>query len=96
MSDGELSGMELELWARSYNTFGGLPSGEALAHLSGLRSADFGPAIRKIELTLLFAHPEPPKKTLEQLFESYHHYRATRLPKATFHRARETIEPFRE
>lgn len=83
--------MKVELWARNYNTFGGLTSCEALCHLFRIEEAEFGPAIRTIEVTLLFAHPGPPLKTLEEIFANYHLYREAKLPKVTFRRTRETV-----
>lgn len=83
--------MKVEVWARNYNTFGCLPSAETLCHLFRFDAADFGPAVRTIEVTLLFPHPGPPLKTLEEIFANYHRYREQTLPKVIFRRSRETV-----
>lgn len=82
--------MELELWARTYDCFGGLPSAAAFSHWLLEGAGEFGPAIRAVEITFCFPHPGPPRKTLEELFTRYHQYRCT-LPRVVFRRSRERV-----
>lgn len=77
--------MNFYLIAKAYNSYGNHTTLSLIPDFLLEGSSSFGDAVKQITVTFHFATSGPPKKTLEQLFETHHRHRST-LPKIVFHR----------
>lgn len=83
--------MELSVFAKSYNCYGGHPTISPIADFLLMGAGPFGAAIKEVTVTLHFASSGKPARTLEGLWEIHRNTRLT-LPKVTYYRAKGTVE----
>ena len=79
--------MQFYVMARTYNTYGGHPT---LSLISDFLLGDldnFGSAVTELTVTFHFPHTGQARRTLEEMFASFHTHRRT-LPKVVFRRKR--------
>ena len=77
--------MEVSVYYRLYNTYGGHKSITLAGYYLEYDIPDFGSAIKEIEITLYFYHDGPARKTLEDMQAKFHENLSS-LPKCTFYR----------
>lgn len=82
--------MEISVFHRLYNSFGGHRSISLVSELLEYDEPDFGSAVDEIEITVHFYHDGPARKSLEQSQENFHNNLKT-LPKCTFYRKKNRI-----
>lgn len=83
--------MKLDIVRRTYNTFGGHKSLGGIPETLLQGAPDFGTAIASVQVTLAFADPGPPHRSLVEKFEEFHARRKT-LPKIVFRRKQGVVE----
>lgn len=77
------------IFAKTYNSYGGHTTLSLLAPFFLKGMPDFGAGLQELSTDFHFAHPGPPKTTMEFLFEEFHADRS-QLPKIVYRRARQT------
>lgn len=82
--------VDIEIMARSYDTFGSDATLSLLPALLLRDAGDFGPALAGIELTFHFATSGAPRRTLEDTFATFHAQRG-QLPKVVFRRKQRRV-----